>query len=875
MVRCSRYRLPDYYLMATSKDKSTKKRSPKTRKRTNAPSRKDTTSSRSVGSRMRSWTQDLKNNVVNKRYGELISFILGLILLAFIIYILVACGSYLVVGARDQSIVTELTPWEALTQTLPEGIDSSVVEIQNITRVHGAYLAHWLMDGFLGFGSWFLLFFGIVCALRMMRITKRGSLIKLCVYAILLSLWTALAISALQNILGLPTFFRWGGAYGALWLGKMLPAIGWLGVSLTLLVTIIILIVVIRYEYLQWMRRAIGLGWVKRPSRRRTTEAERDDTTLEPVEDAGDEPNDETEYDALEDEEEDEKLETPLSEPSVATSQTESLRSSRVATSRSSQESRTTSSTPAEENLEGGVTVTVAQGDADSQAAAVIPQSDSRRGGYQMPSPDLLADVDQSSQTIDRAEIKEIEQLIIEKLSDLGIGLEPVEVTIGPTVTLYEFKLDPKVKVNRIRSLEDDIAMKVESIGGIRIIAPMPGRGTIGIEVPNRNPRTVGMKALITSQKFITTDQKLPIAIGRTITNDVYLFDLSKMPHLLIAGATGQGKSVGLNALITSLLYNKRPEELKLILIDPKMLEFSIYESIGRHFLTKLEDEEKYIITDTNKALPVLESLCVDMDGRYELLARAKVRNIAEYNKLFRQGHLREEDGFVFLPYLVLIVDEFADLIMTTGRAIEKPIARLAQKARAAGIHIVLATQRPSTDVITGLIKANFPARIAFKVSSQVDSRTILDTKSAKDLIGRGDMLINDGKEMRRIQCAFIDTPETERIVDHISRQPYPTVPYLLPEPPATEAAAGAAGSGGGGATERDPLFEEVARHVVQMQQGSTSNIQRRFNIGYNRAGRIMDQLYECGIVSAQDGSKPRQVLIADETTLDQLLDTF
>ena len=869
MVRCSRYRLPDYYLMATSKDKSTKKRSTKSRKRTNASGRKDATPSRSVGSRMRSWAQDLQNNIADKRYGELISFILGLILLAFIIYILVACGSYLMVGSRDQSIVTELTPWEALTQTLPEGIDSSVVEIQNITRVHGAYLAHWLMDGFLGFGSWFLLLFGIVCALRMMRITKRGSLIKLCVYAILLSLWTALALSALQNILGMPTFFRWGGAYGALWLGKMLPAIGWLGVSLTLLVTIITIIVAMRYEYLQWMRRAIGLGWVKRPSRR-TPEAERDAVTLERKEEVVDEANDE-QYDTSKDEE----LETPLSDPGVAPSQTEPLRSSRVATSRPSQESRATSSTTANESLEGDVTVTVAQGDADSQAAAIMPQRDSRRGGYQMPSPDLLADVDQSSQKIDRTEIKEIEQLIIEKLSDLGIGLEPVEVTIGPTVTLYEFKLDPKVKVNRIRSLEDDIAMKVESIGGIRIIAPMPGRGTIGIEVPNRNPRTVGMKALITSQKFITTDQKLPIAIGRTITNDVYLFDLSKMPHLLIAGATGQGKSVGLNALITSLLYNKRPEELKLILIDPKMLEFSIYESIGRHFLTKLEDEEKYIITDTNKALPVLESLCVDMDGRYELLARAKVRNIAEYNKLFRQGHLREEDGFVFLPYLVLIVDEFADLIMTTGRAIEKPIARLAQKARAAGIHIVLATQRPSTDVITGLIKANFPARIAFKVSSQVDSRTILDTKSAKDLIGRGDMLINDGKEMRRIQCAFIDTPETERIVDHISRQPYPTVPYLLPEPPATEGAAGAAGSGGGGATERDPLFEEVARHVVQMQQGSTSNIQRRFNIGYNRAGRIMDQLYECGIVSAQDGSKPRQVLIADETTLDQLLDTF
>lgn len=822
---------------------------------------------------MRSWVQGLQNNIANKRYGELISFILGLILLAFIVYILVACGSYLMVGARDQSIVTELTPWEALTQTLPEGIDSSVVEIQNITRVHGAYLAHWLMDGFLGFGSWLLLLFGIVCALRMMRITKRGSLIKLCVYTILLSLWMALALSTLQDILGMPTFFRWGGAYGARWLGKLLPAIGWLGVALILLVSIIILIVVIRYEYLQWMRRAIGLGWVKRPNRRRASES-----SLESIEDeegaTGEEPTETNEAVDPDDEDGepniDEDEEAPLPAPSVL-----AARATSQASTNAPQARRESASTPAEESLEGGVTVTVAQGDADSQAVSVIPQSDTRRGGYQMPSPDLLADVDQSSQTIDRTEIKEIEQLIIEKLSDLGIGLEPVEVTIGPTVTLYEFKLDPKVKVNRIRSLEDDIAMKVESIGGIRIIAPMPGRGTIGIEVPNRNPRTVGMKALITSQKFITTDMKLPIAIGRTITNDVYLFDLSKMPHLLIAGATGQGKSVGLNALITSLLYNKRPEELKLILIDPKMLEFSIYESIGRHFLTKLEDEEKYIITDTNKALPVLESLCVDMDGRYELLARAKVRNISEYNKLFRQGHLREEDGFVFLPYLVLIVDEFADLIMTTGRAIEKPIARLAQKARAAGIHIVLATQRPSTDVITGLIKANFPARIAFKVSSQVDSRTILDTKSAKDLIGRGDMLINDGKEMRRIQCAFIDTPETERIVDHISRQPYPTEPYLLPEPPATEGAAGGAGSGGGGATERDPLFEEVARHVVQMQQGSTSNIQRRFNIGYNRAGRIMDQLYECGIVSAQDGSKPRQVLIADEATLDQLLDTF
>lgn len=842
---------------------------------------------------MRSWVQSIQNNIVNKRYGELVAFILGLILLAFVIYTLVACGSYLMVGARDQSIVTELTPWEALTQTLPEGIDSSVAEVQNATRIHGAYLAHWLMDGFLGFGSWLLLLFGGACALRMMHIMRRGGLIKLCVYTILLSLWTALTAAAIQHLLGMPTFFRWGGAYGTLWLDKLLPAIGWLGLSLILLVSIIILIVVIRYEYLQWMRRAIGLGWVKPARHRHFAKKATADEEAESAQGAEEETDTERvmseaesyeDYDADDNDLEiepyaDEELAplVPTSSHLVTRPTTESARQQATPqpTHQTTRERRIHPSTPVEENLEDGVTVTVAQGDADSQTATEVPQSNSRRGGYQMPSPELLADVDQSSQTIDRAEIKEIEKLIVEKLSDLGIGLEPVNVTIGPTVTLYEFKLDPKVKVNRIRSLEDDIAMKVESIGGIRIIAPMPGRGTIGIEVPNRNPRIVGMKALITSQKFTKTDLKLPIAIGRTITNDVYLFDLSKMPHLLIAGATGQGKSVGLNALITSLLYNKRPEELKLILIDPKMLEFSIYESIGRHFLTKLEDEEKYIITDTSKALPVLESLCVDMDGRYELLARAKVRNISEYNKLFRQGVLREEDGFVFLPYLVLIVDEFADLIMTTGRAIEKPIARLAQKARAAGIHIVLATQRPSTDVITGLIKANFPARIAFKVSSQVDSRTILDTKSAKDLIGRGDMLINDGKEMRRIQCAFIDTPETERIVDHIAHQPYPTEPYLLPEPPAAEGATAGGGGGGGDSSERDPLFEEVARHIVQMQQGSTSNIQRRFNIGYNRAGRIMDQLYDCGIVTAQDGSKPRQVLIADEATLDRLLDTL
>ena len=473
---------------------------------------------------MRSWAQDLQNNVADKRYGELISFILGLILLAFVIYILVACVSYLVVGARDQSIVTALTPWEALTQKLPEGIDSSVAEIQNVTRVHGAYLAHWLMDGFLGFGSWFLLSFCFVGALRLMRISKRGSIIKITVYTICLSLWTALAGAAIQDLLGMPTFFRWGGAYGTLWLGNLLPAIGWLGVALILLVSIIVLIVVIRYEYLQWMRRAIGLGWVKRPNRRRTTDSSLEGADEEEA--SGEEPTDTDEadlsdnLDGASDSTEDQDEEAPLPAPSVLAAQS--------APCTTSQARRESISTPTEESLEGGVTVTVAQGDADSQVAAVMPQGDTRRGGYQMPSPDLLAEVDQTSQTVDHTEIKEIEQLNVEKLSDLGIALEPVEVTIGPTVTLYEFKLDPKVKVNRIRSLEDDIAMKVESIGGIRIIAPMPGRGTIGIEVPNRNPRTVGMKALITSQKFITTDLKVRVWVSMRSSLHSYIISVPR-----------------------------------------------------------------------------------------------------------------------------------------------------------------------------------------------------------------------------------------------------------------------------------------------------------------------------------------------------------
>ena len=469
-------------------------------------------------------------------------------------------------------------------------------------------------------------------------------------------------------------------------------------------------------------------------------------------------------------------------------------------------------------------------------------------------------------------EIEYNKQKIIDTLASFKMNVTPCKATVGPTVTLYEVIPESGIKVSRIKTMEDDIAMSLKS-EGVRIIAPMPGLGTIGIEVPNSTPQTVSMRSILASRKYREQQEKmeLPIGIGKTITNEPFIFDLAKMPHLLIAGATGQGKSVGLNALITSLLYSKRPEELKFVMVDPKMLEFSIYEEVERHFLAKLPDADRAIITDMTKVVATLNSLCIEMDNRYRLLQTAgrAVRNIREYNEQVRSGVLKRIDGHEILPYIVLIVDEFADLMMTVGKEVEQPIARLAQKARAAGIHMVIATQRPSTDVITGLIKANFPARIAFKVFSMVDSRTVLDSPGANQLIGRGDMLFYQGKDMIRVQCAFMDTPETEAIVEYIARQENTGSAYELPEyiPEGEES-----GSKGFNPNEKDSLFDEVARMVVQTQVGSTSNIQRKFNIGYNRAGRLMDQLEGAGIVGVQEGSKPREVYIKDQASLEHLL---
>ena len=486
---------------------------------------------------------------------------------------------------------------------------------------------------------------------------------------------------------------------------------------------------------------------------------------------------------------------------------------------------------------------------------------------FQLPKIDLLQQYGDGQITFDKDEIEANKNRIVETLQNYNIEIKEIKATIGPTVTLYEIVPAAGIRISKIKNLEDDIALSLAALG-IRIIAPIPGKGTIGIEVPNANAQIVSMRQVIASKKFQEAKMELPVAMGRTITNENFIFDLAKMPHLLMAGATGQGKSVGLNAILTSLLYKKHPSQLKFVLVDPKKVELTLYNKIERHYLAILPDSNEAIITDTTKVINTLNSLCIEMDNRYELLKSAMVRNIKEYNSKFISRRLNPEEGHKYLPYIVLVIDEFADLIMTAGKEVEMPIARLAQLARAIGIHLIVATQRPSVNVITGIIKANFPARAAFRVTSKIDSRTILDAGGADQLIGKGDMLFSQGSDLVRLQCAFVDTPEVEEICDFIGNQKaYPTA-YQLPE---------YVGEEGGGVgdidpSERDALFADAARLVVQTQQGSTSMIQRKLKLGYNRAGRIVDQLESAGILGPFEGSKARQVLIPDETSLEQKL---
>jgi len=490
---------------------------------------------------------------------------------------------------------------------------------------------------------------------------------------------------------------------------------------------------------------------------------------------------------------------------------------------------------------------------------------------FQMPPIDLLSDYGNEEISINKDELEENKNKIVGLLKNFNVGIAEIKATIGPTVTLYEIVPEAGIRVASIKKLQDDIALNLSALG-IRIIAPMPGKGTIGIEVPRKNPSMVSMRSVIASQKFQNTDMDLPVVFGKTISNEIFMADLSKMPHLLMAGATGQGKSVGINAILTSLLYKKHPSELKFVMVDPKKVELSLYSKIERHYLAKLPDGEDAIITDTHKVINTLNSLCIEMDQRYDLLKNAFCKNLKEYNKKFSERKLNPENGHRYLPYIVLVVDEFADLIMTAGKEVELPIARLAQLARAVGIHLIVATQRPSVNVITGMIKANFPARAAFRVISSVDSRTILDSPGADQLIGKGDMLYFNGNEIMRLQCAFVDTPEVEKIAEFIGEQKGYASAFMLPEYSSEDSSSTVAAFD---PNEKDVLFEDAARIIVSTQQGSTSMLQRQLKLGYNRAGRIMDQLEASGVVGGFNGAKAREVLISDLNSLEQFLENL
>ena len=810
----------------------------------------------------------LRVNYQNRR----IATVVGLALSAFLIIALFSVLTFLFSDGQDQSLIAPIAEGEAL----PEEEQSAF----NIFGRPGARIADYLFNRLFGWGIIFLFAYALYLAYHLVKAPEAHPIryVSRFLFFGFLCLWTATAAATLQAFFPSDSFLLWGGEQGLQLYTYIYSNIRMAGLLVVLLFSLLIFSVLCSDRALIGVRtssvplphlRATGL-WgriMQLFSRGRSSQPE--DSPEPPLTD--DEGEEAGERESDEDEEEYEPTPQPL-EPDPEHGVEESPMSSphHIPSSQASIH------LPSDKEGEPGMVVELAPADqlVEDRPEPITPLAPGvLLAHYQKPTTDLLRDYEQGATQIDMQEIERNKQKIIDTLASFKMRVTPSKATVGPTVTLYEVIPDSGIKVSRIKTMEDDIAMSLKS-EGVRIIAPMPGQGTIGIEVPNSSPQTVSMRSILASKKYREQLERmeLPIGIGKTITNEPFVFDLAKMPHLLIAGATGQGKSVGLNALITSLLYSKRPEELKFVMVDPKMLEFSIYEEIEKHFLAKLPDADKAIITDMKRVVATLNSLCVEMDNRYHLLQNAgrAVRNIKEYNEQVRSGELRRIDGHELLPYIVLIVDEFADLMMTVGKEVEQPIARLAQKARAAGIHMVIATQRPSTDVITGLSKANFPARIAFKVFSMVDSRTVLDSPGANQLIGRGDMLFYQGKEMVRVQCAFMDSPETEAIVSHIAHQESTGSALILPEYIPE-------GEDGGAKTfnpnEKDSLFDEVARMVVQTQVGSTSNIQRKFNIGYNRAGRLMDQLEGAGIVGPQDGSKPREVFIKDQASLEELLE--
>ena len=835
-------------------------------------------------------------------------FFLGLALIGIAIVTIIAMVSFLNTGYADQSILENLKAGEWT---------NTEQQFQNYCGSLGAIISYWLIAVNFGLPAFLLPCYIIMAGLQLMNAYK-VNLWKWFFCLMIVMIWSSVTFAKfLTPIMG-GLIFNPGGKHGLFVVQNLENVVGPPGLTAILLFVAIAFLTYLTSETITIIRKALNpIGYISNKVKFEITnhgnkaetnaideayahaakgqteeqpeeqEEYKDDeqptvidldvapdkTFSEPVsQENGQAQTDET-ADAADSQENAAEEQTDAETAGKPLSFLEQQRQLRAA--RAKQEDEETKAAAASEALNMDISVAAsdekASGNTVSSAEVlntpINPKEPFTR--YKYPTLNLLKKYEDDGVSIDEEEQRANKNRIIEVLGNFGVQIKTIRATVGPTITLYEIQPAEGVRISKIKNLEDDIALSLAALG-IRIIAPIPGKGTIGIEVPNANPKIVSMESTLNSKKFQETKMELPIALGKTITNEVFMVDLAKIPHLLVAGATGQGKSVGLNAIITSLLYKKHPNELKLVLIDPKKVEFSVYSRITNKFMAALADEDEPIITDVTKVVRTLNSLCVLMDSRYDLLKKAGARNIKEYNQKYINHKLRLTDGHEYMPYIVVIIDEFGDLIMTAGKEVELPIARIAQLARAVGIHMIIATQRPTTSIITGNIKANFPGRVAFKVTSAIDSKTILDRTGANQLIGRGDMLYLNGQEPVRVQCAFVDTPEIERINEFIQEQPGPIEPMELPEPANNE--GGASGGGTVDAKNLDPFFEEAAHAIVLSQQGSTSMIQRRFSIGYNRAGRLMDQMEEAGIVGAAQGSKPREVLIQDENQLNNLL---
>ena len=796
-------------------------------------------------------------NFDNIFHNEKLNFTLGLILAVVAIFLSMAFVSYLSTGAADQSMIEDPREGEILNQHQ---------EYMNTCGSIGAWCSWYFIKRCFGLPAFLIPLFLLLLGVHLTKAYK-VNLLKWFLSLMILMVWASVAMSLLLAPFFTEACYSPGGDHGLFICHYLSNLVGTPGMTAILALTAIAFLTYLSAETILVIRKILNPSKFLDKVKFKITNNDPEENT--------ESYDNHTDYDDVEDDPE------VFDNPATQTVEFKPDGKAVVIDDVYQDEStgKPGKSGKKGDDVEFGIEEVKSDETANKNTVASalkdLEPYDPKRDleNYRYPTLDLLKKYDNDGKPyIDMAEQTANKNRIVDVLRTFGVEIASIKATVGPTITLYEITLAPGVRISKVRSLEDDIALSLSALG-IRIIAPIPGKGTIGIEVPNAKPSIVSMESILNSKKFQESSMELPCAVGKTITNEVFMFDLAKAPHLLVAGATGQGKSVGLNAIITSLLYKKHPSELKIVLVDPKKVEFSIYNPLINHFLAKVPDEDADpIITDVTKVVRTLNSLCKLMDTRYDLLKDVGARNIKEYNKKFIERKIPPLGGHGYMPYIVVIIDEFGDLIMTAGKEIELPIARIAQLARAVGIHMVIATQRPTTTIITGNIKANFPARIAFKVSAGIDSKTILDRTGAQQLIGRGDMLFLNGSEPVRVQCAFVDTPEVERINDFIASQQSYNMPFELPEPDTPDAEMGDGGDKDVDMQHLDPLFEDAARLIVINQSGSTSLIQRKFAIGYNRAGRLMDQLEKAGVVGAAMGSKPREVMIQDENSLNNLL---